>query len=193
MGLWQQVANGVTGVVKGHVVTFRNLFRRPVTYRYPEVRPDLPVGTRGMPLLLSDDEGNLLCTACEVCARECPVQVIHITAHRDENKKKVLDEFDIDMSRCMFCGICAEVCAFGAIAMSDVYELADFEQENLIYNKDRLAELGRRRKGPIVNYGIKTEGAPYRDLAAEAAKAAETADKPAEPAPAAPTAGGASK
>ncbi|MBE3576690.1 MAG: NADH-quinone oxidoreductase subunit I [Limnochordales bacterium] len=193
MGLWQQVADGVTGVVKGHLVTFRNLFRRPVTYRYPEVRPNLPVGTRGMPVLLSDDEGNLLCTACEVCARECPVQVIHITAHRDENKKKVLDEFDIDMSRCMFCGICAEVCAFGAIAMSDIYELADFEQENLIYNKERLAELGRRRKGPIINYGIKTEGNPYQSPAEEAEGSAGTADKPAQSAPATPTAGGTSR
>lgn len=161
MAVWRQVAEGVTGIIKGHAVTLRNLFRRPVTYRYPQVRPELPVGTRGIPVLLSDDEGKLLCTACEVCARECPVQVIHISAHRDENKKKVLDEFDIDVSRCMFCGICAEVCAFGAIAMSDVYELADFEQDRLIYHKDRLAEIGRRRRGPIINYGVKTEGPRY--------------------------------
>ncbi|MBE3583071.1 MAG: NADH-quinone oxidoreductase subunit I [Limnochordaceae bacterium] len=183
MGVLKNVVNSVVGIAKGHKVTLKEMLRPTVTVMYPQERLDLPVGSRGIPVLLSDEQGNLLCTSCGVCERECPVQVIHIVSHRGEDKRKVLDEFDIDMSRCMFCGICAEVCAFGAIAMSDQYELDDFEQGDLIYHKDQLAAIGRTQRTPITNYGIKTEVGVLDQVRAGRASAAQTAAAPATSTP----------
>ena len=58
----------------------------------------------------------------------------------------------------MYCGLCVEACPFDALAMSDQYELADYDLRNLVYDKERLAEIGRRQTTATVNFGIKTGG-----------------------------------
>ncbi len=49
-----------------------------MTIMYPDEQPDVPLGFRGLPVLLSDDEGNLKCVSCHLCVRACPVEL-----HRD--------------------------------------------------------------------------------------------------------------
>lgn len=158
---WQGIWEALASTAQGMWVTLRNLLFEPtITLQYPEERWDTPPGYRGMPVLLSDAVGNLKCVACELCAKECPVSIIYIRWHRDpESRKKVLDGFDIDMSKCMFCGFCAEVCPADAIAMSDQYELADFATDDLWFDRERLAAIGRGQVAPTENYGIKTAGA----------------------------------
>lgn len=150
--------DAVWSILKGMGVTFREMVRPTITEFYPYTRPELPDGTRGIPVLLSDEEGNLKCVACELCAKICPPQIIEIIWHRGEDGKgkKILDGFNLDASRCMFCGLCAEVCPFEAIAMSDVYELTTDDPTTFVYDIKRLAELGRKQTTPITNYGVKT-------------------------------------
>lgn len=145
-------------ILKGMGVTLKEMVRPTITEFYPYERPELPEGARGIPVLLSDEEGNLKCVACELCAKICPVQIIEIVYHRGEGEKgkKVLDEFNLDASRCMFCGLCAEVCPFEAIAMSDIYEMSTDDPTTFIYDKIRLGELGRKQTTPITNYAVKT-------------------------------------
>lgn len=145
-------------ILKGMGVTLREMVRPTITQYYPYKRPELPAGARGIPVLLSDEEGNLKCVACELCAKACPVGIIEIIYHRGEGEKgkKVLDGFNLDASRCMLCGLCAEACPFEAIAMSDIYELSTDDPSTFIYDIKRLAELGRKQTTPIVNYGVKT-------------------------------------
>ncbi|BAS27666.1 NuoI/complex I 23 kDa subunit family protein [Limnochorda pilosa] len=145
-------------ILKGMGVTLKEMVRPTVTEYYPYERPNLPSGARGIPVLLSDEEANLKCVACELCAKICPVQIIEIVYHRGEGEKgkKVLDEFNLDASRCMLCGLCAEVCPFEAIAMSDVYEMATDDPTRFIYDKVRLGELGRKQTTPITHFGVKT-------------------------------------
>ncbi len=42
------------------------------------------------------------------------------------------------MSRCMFCGFCEEACPEEAIVMSREVELAAFEREGMLYEKEDL-------------------------------------------------------
>jgi len=147
----------------GLKVTFVNMIRPAITVQYPDERLDLPVGYRGIPVLLSDSEGNLKCVSCELCAKACPVNCIEIQSHREPGKKiKVLDVYNLDATWCMYCGLCVEACPFDALAMSDQYELADYDVKNLIYDRDRLAEIGRRQVTETINFGIKTGGEATR-------------------------------
>ena len=55
------------------------------------------------------------CIKCTLCAIECPINIIYIDWHNEKNEaaartKKVLDRFDVDLKRCMFCGLCEEAC-----------------------------------------------------------------------------------
>src|SRR6266699_2061884 len=73
------------------------------TEQYPKVRPD------GAPRLNMDPETHdTLCIACNLCALACPEDCIDVLAMDVEivvagkpRRKKVLDEFIFDTSRCM--------------------------------------------------------------------------------------------
>ncbi|HEY8496713.1 MAG TPA: NADH-quinone oxidoreductase subunit I [Limnochordales bacterium] len=150
----------------GMGITIRHMFRPVITINYPEEKPDVPLGYRGIPVLLSDEEGNLKCVSCELCAKACPVNCIEIQSHRDnQTRKKVLDVYNLDSTWCMYCGLCVEACPFDALAMSDQFELASYDLPGLVYTRDQLAEIGRRAITPTSNiretqnFGIKTGGA----------------------------------
>jgi NADH-quinone oxidoreductase subunit I len=52
------------------------------------------------------------------------------------------------MSRCMFCGLCEEACPEEAIVMSREVELATYDRDSMLYDKERLLvpeELLKRR------------------------------------------------
>ena len=59
-------------------------------------------------------------------------------------KEKFPEEFSIDMGLCIFCGYCQEVCPVEAIWLKEEYELADFNRTDLIFQKEKLLEMGRR-------------------------------------------------
>ncbi len=48
------------------------------------------------------------------------------------------EAFDIDMSRCMFCGLCEEACPEEAIVMSREVEIGTFDRNSMLYEKEQL-------------------------------------------------------
>ena len=78
--------------------------------------------------------GAQTCIVCDQCAKACPDDLIALGGHREPGQKiKVLDYFDFNLSRCSFCGLCAEVCPtkpIKALIMSEDYELGQLQPGN---------------------------------------------------------------
>jgi NADH-quinone oxidoreductase subunit I len=59
-----------------------------------------------------------------------------------EEGDRELGEFILKAGRCMFCGLCSQVCPVDAIAMSGEYELSVMDRDGLVYTKTELATIG---------------------------------------------------
>ena len=46
--------------------------------------------------------------------------------------------YEINLSRCIFCGYCELACPFDAITLEAEYELSEYSRDDLIYTKDML-------------------------------------------------------
>jgi len=140
----KSVFNGFKNLLKGMVITSKHLGRHAVTVQYPEQRDNIPERSRGIVVLLSDKEtGELNCTSCMLCMRSCPTAAIKIEAPRGEDKKRHLKSFVVDHTICCFCGLCEQACNFTAIKMATMYEFSTLDKSELIWDKDKLQEMGR--------------------------------------------------
>ena len=57
-----------------------------------------------------------------------------------------LDQFDIDMSLCMYCGLCTEVCPTECLTMKDTLEgieYSSFDRNDLIFEFDKQEMYGK--------------------------------------------------
>lgn len=142
--LWQRTY--IPEIVKGMVLTLKQVFRPKFTRQYPEERWNPPSSFRGRPVLVEED-GVERCVACGLCARVCPALAIEVqAAETDLEKERYPVRFEINMLRCIFCGFCEEACPEEAIIMSDEYELVFTNTEDAIYGKDRLLMSTERLK-----------------------------------------------
>ena len=57
-------------------------------------------------------------------------------------RKKVLDEFIFDTSRCMFCALCQEACPTYCLELTQDFELATYSRAGFVWNREML-EQGR--------------------------------------------------
>lgn len=135
-------------IVQGLKVTMQNMFRPKVTLQYPDERPVIPKGYRGVPTLVMDPNGREKCVSCQLCEFVCPPKAIRITPGSiDEDAEnahveKAPQEFEINMLRCIYCGFCQEVCPEEAIWLQNEYSLSGFSREEMVNNKKKLYELG---------------------------------------------------
>lgn len=127
------------GIFTGLKITFKYMFRPPVTQNYPKVKPDLPARVRSS-LSLTPDR----CIACGLCATTCPNGVISIGSVKDANNKKVLESYKINVGYCLFCGLCLEACPTNALTFSPEFENAVFDGRELIWD---LIDRAKRDKG----------------------------------------------
>jgi len=127
------------GVGKGLALTFRHLFRPPITVQYPEERLTPAPRFRGN-MLVWDEEA---CIACRACARACPVSIIDIETKKAE-KGLTVEKLEIDFGRCLFCGLCVEACPKEALFMSRDYELASYKRGQLVVTKEQFIAAEKR-------------------------------------------------
>jgi NADH-quinone oxidoreductase subunit I len=141
-------------MIGGFKVTLRHLLGKKVTMQYPEEKWVVPEGYRGAPYLVRDQDGNTKCVSCQLCEFVCPPKAITITppgpagAPADRpNAEKMPREFEINMLRCIFCGFCQEVCPEEAIFLMKDYSLTGASRAEMIYDKEKLLELGGTHAG----------------------------------------------
>jgi NADH-quinone oxidoreductase subunit I len=138
-------------IASGLRTTLRHLFRRSETLQYPEDRPAIPPGYRGVPTLVFDPNGREKCVSCQLCEFVCPPKAIRITPGEvpegsgREHVEKGPVAFDIDMLRCIYCGLCEEVCPEEAIFLQNQFSMSGYSREEMVNHKDRLLELGGTR------------------------------------------------
>jgi len=142
------------GILRGLAQTFRSHWRRPVTIEYPDVKQEKPPRFSAIPALIWDhDLGEPFCTGCQVCMRNCPTDAIVVTmmdnplaAEGKSKRRKTVDVYEIDVSRCITCGTCVEVCNFDALEMSFTHELAAYAHREFIKDKHTLFEYSRSKR-----------------------------------------------
>ena len=138
------------GNLKGLMTTFVEFFRPVVTAQYP--KEHLPVAPRfmGFPALTWDEKvGEPYCTGCMVCIRYCPTECMSATMKDNplyqegkSKRRKIVDEFEINLGRCILCAICVDVCNFDAIEMSHEHELSVVIRNGNRANMEQLLEMG---------------------------------------------------
>jgi len=114
------------GLLKGLSVTGRNVFRKRLTEKYPEEKPQLAARWRGG-FQLDVNE----CIACSLCEKACPNSAIKLTTEKNEENKKQLASYELNQSYCLFCGLCVEACPKKCLRFTREFETATYHKEEV--------------------------------------------------------------
>src|SRR5580765_3366304 len=129
--------------LKGFAVTFKQLFKKPITQQYPEYKRPVYPRYRGRHRLNRFENGLEKCVGCSLCAAACPADCIRVVAaentpeERYSAGERYARIYEINMSRCSYCEI---ACPFDAITLGNDYELAEMSRDALVYTKQMLLE-----------------------------------------------------
>ncbi len=129
------------GIAKGMALTFKHLFRKPITTQYPEERLTTSRRTRGNELVWDREQ----CTGCATCAKSCPQGSIDIITSKNGDNTYIVEKFEVDTGRCIFCGLCVEACPYEALFMGYAYERARYRRQEMVLNKEGLLLSDKRQ------------------------------------------------
>lgn len=112
------------------------------TIKYPmEKLPIAPRYRAVHSLLRLLESGNNRCIGCGLCEKICISNCIKMDTKIDENGRKEVSEYTINLGRCIFCGYCAEVCPELAIVHGPRYENASEQRAHFVLKDDLLTPI----------------------------------------------------
>jgi NADH-quinone oxidoreductase subunit I len=176
---WPDLGNLLVAVRRAMWITLLNLFRKPVTVHYPDVKRVFPDRFRGVLALTYDKEtGEENCIGCRLCEMICPPQVIKVEMLKAE-KRNFAKTFTLELYACEFCELCVQVCPTDAIIMMKSFDLATSDRRELLLDKDRLHTIGLQFEPSwATGNGLRDMQTPPKAPAAEHAKPEAKAAKP---------------
>ena len=130
---FRNILDGIISIYKGMKLTAGYIFKKPVTITYPEQPIIIPEGYRGVHTL--EDESS--CTACLACSKICPTNCIAIDSV-GTGDDALLTKFEVDLSKCSFCGMCEEACTPNALKFSTHCDIATPNKSDTIINLIRI-------------------------------------------------------
>jgi len=89
----------------------RNLFKKPMTIRFPDESKVIPENYRG-----EQDFDKSRCKGCGLCANMCPNKAIEMIDIKENGTMKKYPK--IDLGKCCFCGLCQDICPESAIKLT---------------------------------------------------------------------------
>ncbi|MBI3355066.1 MAG: NADH-quinone oxidoreductase subunit I [Nitrospirae bacterium] len=146
-------------IIKGLLLTLKHFFmlrgvrgettieypykRRFLFQKIPQQKP-LPEGYRGLLCLRRKDDGSERCVGCALCEAYCPSKCITVVSAEKENEplQRYARFYQIDITRCVFCGYCVDACPVEALAMTKRFELSQYEKNTIAMTKEKLLEVG---------------------------------------------------
>jgi NADH-quinone oxidoreductase subunit I len=145
---WEQFKRVAKRTFKGELfvglwVVLREMIKFDIhTVQYPEEK--LPIGPRYRAIHEMKrlwESGTERCIGCGLCEKICISKCIRIETHYDENQRKEVGEYSINLGRCIYCGYCAEVCPELAITHGGEYENASEQREHFTLYNDMLTPI----------------------------------------------------
>ena len=139
-----EILSGAAAIAKGMGITFKEMLNPVITEDYPDAPPKFQERYRGKHELQRDENGLEKCVACFLCSAACPVNCIYIEAADNTEQERIsggeryASVYNIDYSRCIFCGYCEDACPTQAITHGHGWELASYNVSTLIYRKEQL-------------------------------------------------------
>jgi NADPH-dependent glutamate synthase beta subunit-like oxidoreductase/NAD-dependent dihydropyrimidine dehydrogenase PreA subunit len=78
-----------------------------------------------------------VCVGCTFCARTCPDFCIKVE-RVDTPGARCVTAYDLDLSKCCFCGLCAEQCPTKALTHTGQYELSFYHRDLALFDKGEM-------------------------------------------------------
>ncbi len=82
-----------------------------------------------------------VCVGCTFCARTCPDYAIQVE-RIDDPGERCLTRYDLDLTKCCFCGLCAEQCPTDALTHTGQYELSFYHRDLCTFDRGEMLRSG---------------------------------------------------
>ncbi len=115
-------------MIKTILELIRNLFKKPMTVRFPHEQIEMPEGFRGEHAYEIDK-----CISCGLCCKICPNRAIEMIDAPQKDRDKYPKTYPrIDLGKCCFCGFCEDICPTDALKLTKNVYLSTFDSESVI-------------------------------------------------------------
>jgi len=78
-----------------------------------------------------------------------PSHAITIESEQREDNTRRTTRYDIDLTKCIFCGMCEESCPVDSIVETRVFDYHGEQHDDLIYTKEMLLAVGDKHEKQI--------------------------------------------